>query len=177
MKRVIVYLLAAAMLLPCIGTAAAEETKQWNMQTFTKLYPYAEQVKERAKDAVVMRTDVNCAMVRGERTVVDDNLKVTPEEKDGIIFVPAAFTAASLGAQDVHSETAAQLEFTVGGKRVMFREGKPTIEADGAPLQLAGAPYQKEGVLLVPVQELAELFHQKATVMEPAKNRRINHPQ
>lgn len=169
MKRVIVYLLAAAMLLPCIGTAAAEETKQWNMQTFTKLYPYAEQVKERAKDAVVMRTDVNCAMVRGERTVVDDNLKVTPEEKDGIIFVPAAFTATSLGAQDVHSETADQLKFTVDGKTVMFQEGKPTIEADGAPLQLAGAPYQKEGVLLVPVQELAELFHKKVTVMEPQK--------
>lgn len=170
MKRIIPYLLAAAMILSCIGTVAAEgETKEWNAQTFAKLYPYAAQVKERVQDAVVLRTDVNCAMVRGERTTVDDNIKVTPEEQDGVIFVPAAFTAESLGAQNVHSETAGTVAFNADGKQVTFKEGETSVNVDGTAQTLAAAPYRKEDVLLVPVQTLADLFGKKVSVTTERK--------
>ncbi len=164
MKRILPCLLALLVLLPSFGAMAQTDSRlEWNATTFAKLFPYAKQVQERAKDAVVLRTDVNCALVRGEQTVVDEQIKVTPEEQNGTVFVPAAFTAASLGAE-VSVQAADTVAFRADGKDVTITAGTASMQVAGAEQRLSAVPYAKEGLLLAPVTELAALFGKKVTV-------------
>lgn len=164
MKRMLPCLLAVLMVLPSFGVMAQTDSQlEWDTTTFATLFPYAEQMQERAKDAVVLRTGVNCALVRGEQTVVDEQIKVTPEEQNGTVFVPVAFTAMSLGAE-VSAQSAETVAFRADGKDVTLTAGSASMQVASTGQQLSAAPYAKEGVLLAPVTELAALFGKKVTV-------------
>lgn len=118
-------------------------------------------VSEKMKDAIALYENRGNALVKGEKTKIDENPSVTPFTENGVTYVPLRFLAECFGGAAVYQPeddsvvvTYRKQTYTVSDKTTEIHGGRAAIKAEAAPRVI-------EGRYFVPIGAACRMFEKQ----------------
>ena len=166
MKRaVITFLVTAALLALLLIPSLLAPIETHTAQAKGVETPVAaEQAQKTAfSGSVVLYVGSPEALVKGEKTSIDDNPAVVPFIENSRTLMPLAFVARTLGFSVEWQEATRSVTLKQQGLTLEFKLGSPIMKNNGASVEMETAALAQNGRTFVPISYVAKAMSLNVT--------------